>query len=363
MPSLYAAGLVKGIGEAGGVLAGSLMQQARRDEQDDARRRMEELRQQDRLELLAARQAAAGGAGRAGGKASGGFTSPEEMESVVAAGMGKSVLEYRAWREQEQTGDYSGSMVEQTVPASGNTSQSNSYNFAPAPEPVTQKVLPDGFMTQKRQERAKYQSLIETYRFSGEIKDIAEARGTETRTGLLKDVAATSGADDALLLDKGKDPLETAARAEKARADALESGADARLRDRTTDPSKRAGGKGGGGGGSMSDKTADQLTRLLTQKRLEADNADKLALKFMDPRDPAAKQARESAAAARASMATIEAALREKLRIASPPASPTAPPAAPKPAGGDQFTVGKTYKDGKGNVAKYLGNGKWEASK
>ncbi len=53
---------------------------------------------------------------------------------------------------------------------------------------------------------------------------------------------------------------------------------------------------------------------------------------------------------------------RLKSEAATLPAN-AAKPAAAAASAADKYVVGKTYKDGKGNTATYLGNGKWDSKK
>jgi hypothetical protein len=218
---------LKGIGDAGGILAQGMMsaydRQQRTAEEDRRRKELEEQRHQDRIELLQMRQQ--GGSG--GGKSGGGFLAAEaggSPDELMASQMGMSLPEYQRFVEAEKTGDYSA--YNQTTPVED---ESGGH---------TRTGLPESFEAFKAEKRARRGKLMETYAFSGDINKIADSRATDQMVDLTgKAATGDRGAQEGVLVNKGKDPKETAAKGQKAEA-------EADLKDRTDPNRPRSGGRG-----------------------------------------------------------------------------------------------------------------------
>jgi hypothetical protein len=243
--SLIFGAALQGLGAAGQTISRGMMDSVSRDDAEERRRREREEERQFRMEEMRERETLRGGGATGGGRApalSGVLASQmgEGGEDLIASRMGMSVPEYRSFVEAERTGDYSGFEVP--------TAQEENFD-GPA------KALPPGFEEFKARKRAERGKLLETYAFSGDADKIAGARQKDAETGLLSKAATgDQGARDALLVNRGKDPRETTARAadEQAAAD---------LRGRTN-PNLR----GGGGGGAR--PTQEKLTSQLSQLRM-----------------------------------------------------------------------------------------------
>lgn len=365
--SMMGGAFLKGLGDAGGVMSMAMLkdidQRQRAEEVERLRRIDRDERQQDRLELAGLR----GGAGGSGGSKGGGVLAPDALvaeggtsEELLAAKMGMSIPEYRQFVQAERSGDYSKYETEQTA-----DSESGEY---------TSKGLPPSFEEFKAKKRAERASLLETYAYSDDIDKIAKSRNTDVETGLL--TRAGTGdrpAQEAILTSKGKDPRETAAKAskaesegEKAEAEAERAKADAALKGRT-DPNKvKSGGRGGSGTSSSSVQSKDvdaegyiiTIRRDGSAQRVLVDGKPVKRDNFERRVDAMYKQLADSPEFYGKPPETIRAAAEKALMSTSAPA-----PAAKPAEGGDKFTVGKKYRDGKGNVAIYRGNGKWEPAK
>lgn len=237
--SVLQGAIFQGIGAAGNTYADALlkseMQRRDRDERALERRREFEDRAELQRELQAERLAAGGG----GGKKSGGvLMDPAREEEYLAMSSGMNTPDLQRFRTAEKTGDYSGYEVEQTQEG-----MERDANGRGPGAPETRRVLPPDFEAFKARKRAEIARSMENVYFSGDVDKLAKGRQTDVETGVLKDAAkGDRTAQETLLLSKGKDPLETAARAEKA-------GAEADLKNRTDPNRPRGGGSGGGAGG------------------------------------------------------------------------------------------------------------------
>lgn len=149
------------------------------------------------------------------------------------------------------------------------------------------------------------------------------------------------------------------------------------LRDRT-DPNAR------GGGGRDEDRRIGRLLQGLKEDRLMLDRKRQVALEEYRaslrgyPSNQEKEQARKAYDRTTSQLEAEERRIRQKMEElddrlngdTQPSAAPSQPAAAPaksspssssppKPAA-DRFVVGRTYRDGNGRTARYLGNGKWE---
>lgn len=230
-----AGALMRGVGDAGSVFARGLL------DQEEERRRREERIATERA-LIAERAAASRAPAAGGGRAAGVLMSPEQETEYLAAAMGTNQPELQRFREAERTGDYS------AFRPNVGTVVDDEYGQQPV-----LGALPPEFEEFKKRKRAELAKALETVRFTDDIDKIAKGRQTDTETDLLgRSARGERGATEALLANRGRDPLETSARAERQGAEA----------DRARRPPTA------GGGGRASAPPVERLTSQLSQLRM-----------------------------------------------------------------------------------------------
>jgi hypothetical protein len=247
--SLLGGAALKGLGDAGSVLARGILdaESERRRAEERRLEREERLAAQrdlmrEREELLALRAGGTGGARRSGGV----LMDPNAESEYLALATGMNQPELERFREAERTGNYDQYAVKGTV-------MDDEYGEQ------TFSAFPPGFEEFKRRKRAELAKAMETVRFTDDIDKIAKGRQTDVETALLGKAAQKDrGAQEALLISKGKDPLETEARAVR-----QEAAAD---KDKRTDPNLRR--PSGGGGSSRPAQIQEKLTAQLGNLRL-----------------------------------------------------------------------------------------------
>lgn len=393
MSSFLFGAALKGLGDGASSFGKSMLDATAADqkrmEERALRRELEDQRQQDRLELLKARMemgATAGVGGsrsRSGGAASselgvlaGGsqlFAPGSDSEMMAALRTDQDAPQVQQYLKARGTGDWSGYETNQTVEGSGpralEPDAEGSFDNAlptgkplPGPgEPVQTRGLPPGFEAWRKKMSASLSSEAEVQVFGKDTKDIEEGRKTAdiVRNANEYGNSGKPGALQAALLAQGKDPNETAAKADRAEA-------DADLKDRT-DPNRPRGNGGAGKApnNSVQSKDVDEEGYVITimrdgsAKRLMIDGKPVKRDNFEKRVDSMAKELAKSPDYFGKSPAEIREAARGALMSAPAPAP--APTAAPRidalPAGAKQVGTSKgrpVYEtpDGK----RYIGN-------
>jgi hypothetical protein len=249
-----AGAFLKGLGDAGSVFARGILDaeaerrrsEERRLEREDRLAAQREL-MRERAELLALRAGGAGGERRSGGV----LMDPESENEYLALATGMSQPELARFREAERTGNYDQYAVKGTVMDDEYGEQAFS-------------ALPPGFEEFKKSKRAELAKAMETSRFTDDIDKIAKGRQTDVETGLMgKAARGDRGAQEAILVSKGKDPLETVARAGR-----QEAAAD---KDKRTDPNLRRPASGGPRPAQTQEKLTAQLDNLRLLLKHEED--------------------------------------------------------------------------------------------
>lgn len=365
---------LKGIGDGITSLGGSAMSYEREDE----RRRLQEQMLRERLDSsernVDARIAAKLGGSGGGTKGVIDYKEGSQGEETLAADMGMTVPELRRFRAANKTGDMSGYETDQPVPNGDNVMDPRDSMVAEnkttrGVTAATQKYLAD--------KRKMLGEITRMYQQGDAYDDSAKGRETVQRMdaakGIMSGTMSPQKVSQAYLATEGKglvDNLgESGTFGKSGEGQELNALGRAKAADENASAAAR-GAKADGAGalkvrstkdidgrtvaimsdGSMKDLGASTaVSKTVAQLILKKEELDSKFKKL--PADEKRRIVSEEMLGMPAAPAKDQ---------PPPSAAPAASAQNPKPSqGDDKFTVGKVYKDAKGNRAEYLGGGRW----